>query len=372
MGNGQRLKVAQLSGLGTIWGEYSPDVLDVDGPTVGGGESAMLETSFRLAELGHEVTCYYPGQEATYRGVHFQPLQRAITACARGEHSIVVSWSADVLHCLPKGVLRVFAQQLNDLPREPQFWANLDLLVSPSQWHLDYLVKTFGPAGRPVSAAVVPNGVRLERYTDQPPFAARAPIVSYWSSPDRGLHHLLAAWPRVLDAIPEATLNVFYNLVRWVEGVKTKFHYAAHCWRGRAIEQQLKDLRHEHLTVHGPISRNQLARWQMRTKVLAYPCEPMGPTEGFGNALCEGYAAGARVISRPVDALQEVHGPGVEWSEAPVGSIAEDFAARIVAGLRADSNPLSVAGWEHAKTLTWAKAGDALERALLGALEARG
>jgi len=359
------VKVAQVSGLGKVWGAYPPDVLDSDTATVGGGEAAMLMTSFGLADLNHDVTCYYPGDEAWYRGVRFRPLDRAYGEVVSGDYAAVVSWSdQDVLRLVPLGTRRVFSQQLNHMSRDPGFWKAIDVLVSPTSTHARYLLQW---ANDKAPRLVIMGGGADTIARGQPTkLSTRKHVVSYWSSPDRGLHHLLLCWSQILARVPDAELRIFYHLDRFRRDMR-HFPWALwpeQSWTAKLLDQLMLTIRN--VKVYGAVSRRVLAQHQAETKVWAYPCDPPHFTEGLGVSVGEALAAGCYAVARPADALEEAWGAAVEWVRAPVCN--DDFRVRfadaVVTGLLANEAPRAEARAEILKQRTWKNASMALENAI--------
>jgi hypothetical protein len=87
------------------------------------------------------------------------------------------------------------------------------------------------------------------------------------------------------------------------------------------------------LEVHGAVSPWQLAEEQLRSTVLAYPCDPILPCEGFSMTCLEGLTAGCRLVISAADALPELWGSQahallelpvdrVRWAEAILDALA--------------------------------------------------
>lgn len=361
-------KIAMVSGLGhDIWGRYSPDVLDrEDRGTVGGGEAAMLQVSFGMARLGHEVVVYYPGKNSKYKDVTFLGLsENSPLQLLSEKFDAVVAWSdTEVLRYVPDSALRIFSQQLNSMPKDPHFWANMDTLVSPAYGHLQYL-----SCGAPLwwkgKMHVVSSGFTQALYAEQKPLSKRKPIVSYWSSPDRGLHHLLLMWPKILKAVPEAELRIFYHPDRIRKSTRHLWSLGEIAWRGKMLDQ-LIETRDRSVKIFGPIPRITLAKHQVETKVWAFPFDPIFYTEGFCAAMGEAISAGCYLVVRPADALEEVYGDAPQWVRSAVCDQAwrDRFAGEIIAGLRSDSVPNHEARDEVIRIYTWDNASKQLENAL--------
>lgn len=362
------MRVAFVSGLGTVWGSYSPRVLaENTGKTVAGGEAAFLETAFALAARGHDVTAFYPGEPDRYLDVGFEPLERLYPGVLTDSYDAIVSWSDEaVLRAAPRSVHRIFIQQLNDLPTGTEFWRAVDVIMPASATHGRFLAG-FAPQEACVAWLPLYAGVRPERFVGQMPYGKRPHQVGWWSSPDRGLHHLLYMWPKVKALVPDARLVVAYHLWRLIESARTFYRAGEVAWRLRALERMVVALKDVEFL--GAIPRTELVKHQIKTKVQAYTYDPVCFTEGFAAALSDGIAAGCHVIARSEDALPEIYGRYVEWVDAPVCD--DDwharFTDRIVAALLADRHPLDPGGQkkqEFAKCYTWDACAVNVEKAL--------
>lgn len=362
------MRLAQVSGLGEVWGKYTPDVLDrEDRGTVAGGEAAMLQTSFGLARRGHDVTVYYPGERAEYQKVKFRPLSEAYLDVLAGKFPTVVSWSdRNVLRLAPEGTVRIFSQQLNDVPLDDdEFWSSIDAFVSPSLGHLQFLTR-FAPSWAHIRTAVVSSGSQAHLHIGASPLSERKHVVSYWSSPDRGLHHLLLLWPKVVEAVPDAELRVFYLLDRFRESIRGHWEHEEVCWRGFMLDQLLDKARFgeiPNVQFLGALPRKTLAKHQMETKVWAFPFDPVAYTEGFSVSTLDAITAGCYAVARPEDALEEVYGDAVSWVRAQVcdAEWRERFAAEIVRGLLAEDVPNKEDRQLAVDTYTWDNAAAQLE-----------
>lgn len=375
------MKIAVVSGLGSVWGPYRPNVLDVDsgssasGSTVGGGEAAMLRTSFGLAALGHEVDAFIPlakmsgayGDESDeYNGVRFRHLNDAYRALFTEPFDALCSWSdVKAIVLAPPAMRRVYVQQLNDMPEHVAFWRAVDAIVPASATHGRYLSQ-FAPSGASVLYQPLYGGVMPALYKDALAWPMRKPVVSWWSSPDRGLHHLLAIWPRIRAEVPYAELRIAYHMWRYIDGTRTMFHAPELPYRARTLETNFfAAQRAGGVHVLGPISRTALAVHQGETKVLAQMLDPMVPTEGLGVSVSEGIAAGCWCVVRSDDAFREVYDGYVQWvdTSVPDDSWRARFAAAVVHALKSTVNPYEARAAEFARSFTWEQAARALERA---------
>lgn len=94
--------------------------------------------------------------------------------------------------------------------------------------------------------------------------------VGYFSSYDRGLECLLDMWPQVVNAIPEATLDIYYGWDTF-DKVHSKNPEMMR-WRF-TMTQKIRSLADKGVTENGRVSHQELAKAMDQIKVWAYPTE---------------------------------------------------------------------------------------------------
>lgn len=276
------MKIAYVSGYASWWGRYPKDVLDADhaGRTVGGGEAGMLASAFELAAAHDEVTVYACAEPGEYRGAVFKPESAFYRDVRDGaEFDALVAWSdPKPLAAAPDGCARLLVQQLNDLLFWPGWEREVDVLVSPSRDHAEYM-RRLGWQG---AQAVMHNGCAPSQLAPAPLPSTRPLRVGYWSSPDRGLHHLLRAWPRVRREVVGAELHVFYEIDKLFQFVDNQ-GVSGEAWhRLKTVRDEVLRARADASVVfHGATSRTKLYAAQRQVRVMCYPSDGLGYTEGF-------------------------------------------------------------------------------------------
>lgn len=370
-------------GFGNWWGAYPPNILDQEeGPTVGGGENCALRTAAGLVELGHEVVYCSVGQPGEWRGVRFASQADAFRIYdSDGPWDAMVAWSVTrPLRAALRGEGRVMVQQLNDLLFEPGWHRYVDVVGPASDNHSAYLQSLLPPdAVGACKWSPVSNGVEPAYFPEAPPIAERPPWVGYWSSPDRGLHHLLEVWPRIHAQVPEARLRVYYQVNKFIDSVLAggvQGPWGRAVYLATLLRKRLDELQPLGVDLIDAIPRRALAKEQTQCRVLTYPLDPQGYTEGFGQAVPEGLLAGCLPVVRCTDAFADLWAPYC-WTlnEHPASpEFHDEIVDKTVRGLRGEC-PEGVPPPEkrraYALEWSWLRSARALEKAAKLAIEWR-
>jgi glycosyltransferase involved in cell wall biosynthesis len=319
--HGDRLTIAM------IYGEFSSAIhgpFDLEGlytrAGLTGSESSFFNLARTLAERGHRVVafcdCAGPFEHPT--GLVVLPIAMVKGLSQMTEVNAVIAWNEpDYLHFAPLGVPRIVDQQLNDWGYCQPGWDRfVDLFVFPSESSRGNHEPQIGSSIRRSDSAIIPNSVDLDLFKHEGEGGIGQQIVErnprrvvYCSSPDRGLHHLLAMWPDVRARVPDAELRIFYRLAPWLQ--RTLLHPDEVGRRARYIEAALARLSEGFgVTVVDLVPNAQMARELQAATVLAYPCDPVRYTEGFGCSVLDAAAGGCVPVISEADALPEVHKGG--------------------------------------------------------------
>lgn len=173
-----------------------------------------------------------------------------------------------------------------------------DRILALTNWHKSFLQRCY-PLVDTSKILVTRNGIDLTRFEGKETRNARRAI--YSSSPDRGLEQLLDIWPVVRKSIPDAELHVFYGFESWRATVKMLgADDANELKRIEFLEAKIK--RTPGVTLRGRVSQRELAREFMKSGVWAYPT---GFTETSCITAMEAQAAGCRIVTSPLAALNE-------------------------------------------------------------------
>lgn len=305
-----------------------------------GSELSCFTYARCMAAKGHDVsilTTLSDNRCERWEGVRIIPMdKREDIGTLGGDWDVVYSWNdIDALKfATSPNTLKVLNLQINDVDHgEPGFDRFVDVYTSPSHSHRSVMSKK---TPDPSKWEVVPNGCDSSVYAEWIlPVPGR---VIYASSPDRGLHWLLKAWPKIAAAVPHAHLKIFYELQRWVNDLvdapPINRDIEVLSTRARYIRESLRRLKDHRIELVGSVSRNAIARQFMEAEVLAYPCDTINYTEGFSVTLMEACASRTVPVTTDIDALGEIYGWHVPIVASPVGDRLDEFADLVIRALQ--------------------------------------
>lgn len=283
--------------------EWNPITLAQSG--IGGSETMAWELSRRLVRLGHRVRLYGDCRNSSgvYEGVEFinhneysnvdcdvlissrQP--RAIDDAFNVNAKVRICWMHDV-HC---------GDSLTH-PRSLRF----DRIFALSNWHKGNILARY-PFIHPDQVITTRNGIDLSRYSSSVTRDPHRAIHS--SSPDRGLQVILSSMARIRERVPDAELHVFYGFKTWETSANSM---KDHGQLGTiSYLKSLMDANRIHgVYYHDRVNQKDLAIEQMKSGVWAYPT---WFTETSCITAMEAHAAGLRMVTSPIAALNETVGP---------------------------------------------------------------
>ena len=308
------MKIAMFAGRYTYWGDIDPDDLfNPKSGQIGGGETAVLNIALNLVAAGHEVyvgaPCAYP---ATSMGVRMIPVDQFLPVVWSVPMDVVVAWdSAELFRFNFEAGKKVVAYHFNDT-QVGSVGHVIDGFFHPSNWHAKRFAEVYGvPEAKQISNMT--NGVDTLAWAGID--VKRKKQVIYCSSPDRGLHHLLRMWPAVRERVPGVELHVYYDMKKWINNMMSMrkalapgFHIPTYD-RAEYIHDNFRMMTDVYgVTFHGGVSKAELRRALLTSAVLAYPCDPVAPTEGYSMTILDAYMAGCSIVTTDADALPELWG----------------------------------------------------------------
>jgi glycosyltransferase involved in cell wall biosynthesis len=284
---------------GALW-DWNATTVRTQG--MGASEKSIVQTAFELAkDDARRVEVYGPVPEIEVRDrVRYWP--RAQIRHVR-DGKVIVSRSpgfgaALEAQGMTKGLDKILWLQDAWYPDLTAHQDDYEHIVVVSEWHRQAMHERHGvPIDR---MTVITNPIDVSLYTGRNEPRKNDAFV-FASSPDRGLIRLLELWPQIREALPEATLDVFYG---WrgaqVLGMSGDSAWGQVYSKSRA---QFEKIRHQPgVTVHGMVAPHVLANTLCRSGVWAYPTHF---EETYGTIATEAIAAGMVPVTPRVAALGE-------------------------------------------------------------------
>lgn len=298
----------------TYWGELDPRKLfDPNGTQLGGGETAALYTAIELSKLGHTVlVCGHVPRPVKYKewpNLRIVPVSYLYYAACSEIYDVTVAWDSPQIYTFNFPTrLRLVAYQLNDTD-VGMLDHVIDGYFHPSRWHADRFHTVYSiPVEKQYSGMTNGYDPVFVKREEQCP---KESVVLYCSSPDRGLHHVLRMWPKIREEVPNAELHIYYDMTKWVRTVETALkagQVLITTDRALAIRDALPKLSSLGVRHLGGVSKVRLYDAMDHAAVLAYPCDPVAPTEGYSMTIVDALAHNLPVVTSDADALSELWG----------------------------------------------------------------
>jgi glycosyltransferase involved in cell wall biosynthesis/tetratricopeptide (TPR) repeat protein len=280
--------------------EWGPRKLATGG--LGGSETAVIRLAEAFAKKQRRPIVYNPVDEpGYYNGVCYRPVNHF-----RPEiySDLYIAWrmpEAADLEINTKHLSLWFHDTDSGDRLTKQRAKQFDSFVVLSEWHREHLLKTY-PFINPEKVFVIGNGVDLSRF-DEPVKRDKKKVI-YSSSPDRGLDIILESiWPKVVEAIPDAELHVYYG---WDSYDKASQLYDGLKQFRSKMDQLFLDSKN--VVQHGRIPQDRLAKEMQEASIWLYPTY-------FSETYCitavEAQLAGALPITNKLAALAETVQSGI-------------------------------------------------------------
>jgi glycosyltransferase involved in cell wall biosynthesis len=283
--------------------------IDDDPRGLTGTDNSFLGYARAMSERGHDVTIFASRQQwrTSWGRVTVRPYEERRAVDRTWDAALAWNDIAGLSDVSPE-VLRVLDTQINDFgyTTAKQHEA-VDLYLAPSAVLAGRLALETSPNA---VWRVAPNGCDPSAYDLDAKIPGRC---IYASSPDRGLHIVLEQWPRIRGAVPHATLRVFYHSLEvWFRQIaqnetSPRWNEREHARRAVIVRNLLPKLEAHGVEVVGSVSRRQMAAEYSAAQCLAFPCDTISFTEGFGVAALEGCASGAIPCLTTCDAFGDIY-----------------------------------------------------------------
>jgi len=272
---------------------------------LGGSETMAWEMARRLAAIGNRVRFYGDCQnmEGTFEGVEFLHYDRFrdvscdVLVSSRRPHMVDDSFNVRAraricwVHDVTCGDALSHSRALR-----------LDRILCLSQWHRDTFLSAY-PFVHPDQVLVTRNGIDLSRFSKQ---VVRNPHrMIFSSSPDRGLQTAMTAMPHIRKRVPDAELHVFYGFKNWETVAQSSGNHDQLAII-RLLRGMIEEGKQHGVHFHDRVDQDRLAHEFLQSGVWGYPT---WFTETSCITAMEAQAAGLRIVTSPVAALNETVGP---------------------------------------------------------------
>ncbi|MBI5126888.1 glycosyltransferase family 4 protein [Candidatus Roizmanbacteria bacterium] len=291
---------------------FNPLVYDVDTPyqkPLGGSESAICYLAEHLAKLGHKVILFTRfSKKSLKRGVFCLPFDKVPNDILASLDVLVVqntpSHGSEMKKYLnEKAKLVLWTQHAHDQPAvssllNPKIKKTFDAFVLISRWQMDSYLFSFGLDKSKcviIGNAIAPSFENLfsgkENLISK---KSQPPVLTYTSTPFRGLDLLIRLFPAIRRAVPGTVLRVYSSMAVYQLSGKIEEEKYGNLYRLCRETEGVKYI--------GSIPQPKLAKELGEVSVLAYP-------NSFAETSCisvmEAMAAGCQVITSNLGALPE-------------------------------------------------------------------
>lgn len=297
---------------------------------LGGSETAIIKLAEGFAKMGHRMITYGEMKEPGY---YYGGAYRPRDMFRADVHSdMFIAWrmpeAADwevYTDCLVLWTHDVDFQDRLTPSRARKF----DYIVVLTEWHKKHMLDVY-PFLKKNKIKVIGNGIDLNRFTDAAFETKSSNRVIYSSSPDRGLDIILEhIWPKVVEAVPDAELHVYYG---WDSYDKI----SEYTGMGKNFKAKMVDLflKSKNVVQHGRINQNELAKEFEKSTVWLYPTY-------FAETYCitaiEAQLGGAIPITNHLAGLSETVKNGI-FIDGDVHSteVQDEFAKQTIRVLKMD------------------------------------
>ena len=173
-----------------------------------------------------------------------------------------------------------------------------DRILALSEWHKKNLMSVHNLHSDHV--VVTRNGIDLNRFKKDIK-RNRFKVINS-SSPDRSWPVLLECWPSIKAQVPEAELHLFYGFKNWECMAQNDPNQLALI---DFLKKQIESMKDLGVVYHDRINQDQLAEEFLSSGMWIYPT-------WFSETSCitamEAQAAGCRIVTSPITALNETVG----------------------------------------------------------------
>lgn len=322
---------------------WNPRIIDSTG--LGGSETAVVRLAEAFARQGHRPIVYSQIDEpGYYSGACYRDASHFRTEI---ESDIYIAWrapeQADWEINTKRLILWMHDTDAGDR-LTPSRARKFDAIVVLTEWHKKFMLEKY-PFLKEEKLVVIGNGVDFSRFGGR---VKRDPKrVIYSSSPDRGLDVILEGiWPKVVEAVPDAELHVYYG---WNNFDKFAPMYP----QLQEFKQKVQTLflDSKNVVQHGRVSQKELAEAFQKSAVWLYPTYF---TETYCITAIEAQLGGAVPVTNNLAGLSETVRSGVVLSQDVRNpEVQKEYAQAVIDLLQNPSSEFNKIVRKNAPAQSW-------------------
>jgi glycosyltransferase involved in cell wall biosynthesis len=279
------MKIDVLANDGSPLGVTEQSIYGQDGRMgVGGAELAILTLLKGWHDAGHDVTFYNDPKVPNGSCFAQEPIHKFR---ASHERDVLIIFRSPNERSIGATGLKVwFSCDQFTVGSFKDFAPTVNKIVTISPFHSDYFNRMYGINN------TIPIDLPIRTWEYEGKDIVKVPHRCIFTSmPDRGLMPLNAAWHRIVEQVPDASLVITSDWRLWTE------------W---ANEEQTRDYRmafarQPNVIYRGAVNRGQLIDDQLKAELHLYPCVY---DELFCISVAESQVAGAYPITSAMGAVE--------------------------------------------------------------------
>jgi glycosyltransferase involved in cell wall biosynthesis/predicted O-methyltransferase YrrM len=333
------------------WGPWKGSDILTKG--VGGSETYIIEIA-RWVQRSGKFDCIVfcnCEQSETFEGVKYESLNKYSDFIMTHQlHTIIISRYSEYIPLSLQSQVENIYLVLHDLSPSGLIIPTNDKLkkvLCLTDWHKDFFINSF----RDFSEKTDSFYYGIDNIKFKPGTKIKNSFI-YSSFPNRGLLPLLQMWSKIKKAIPDATLNVYSDINgKWVNDVDRE--------QMDEIRKILNSGMLEGVTIHGWVSKKDLAEAWSRADIWLYPCIFK---ETFCLTALEAAASKTLAIGVPLAALTETIGDrGILIDGDPLTNEWQDKALKEILDIVSNPNrkmELIEKNYRWAQNMSWKQRGE--------------